>query len=62
MGPIPTGGPPGKISMCIIICNVHPYTYIHTCNVYLHMYCILGFSGIAFLSKWYGIEKIPRYH
>ena len=29
VGPIPTGGSPGKISMCIIICNVHPFTYIH---------------------------------
>ena len=35
MGPIPTGGPPGKISMCIFICNVHPYTYVRMYTYYV---------------------------
>ena len=29
-------------------------------HIYVCMY--VGFGGIAFLSKRYGIEKIPRYH
>ena len=43
--PVPTGGPSGKILMCIVICNVHPYTYICTyVHTYIRMYIMLGFQ------------------
>ena len=53
----------GESDDSIIRCEKgdHTYTFDKDSKIWFKV-CILGFGGIALLSKQYGIEKIARYH